>query len=179
MPERNWPSWSTGLRKSALEDMRHSSHGPIVHENVEAASRRILWSGLVSLLPKTVAPFFRFTVAPGGVRGLRPSPTMDRPRASKDNSHTGSPQCPQSGFSLVGAHTPTNFRSGGDPVPPFHVSVAVADVLFLGSCHPSSSARRFLFVVKGLSNIGSRRGFSVSMARQAVVRGRHVLAASP
>ena len=32
--------------------------------------------------------------------------------------------------------------------------IAVADALY---CHPSPGARRFLFVIKGFSNIGSRR----------------------
>jgi hypothetical protein len=70
------------------------------------------WHGRRLIAENRCAPFFRFIGALGGVRGLRPSPTMDRPpsRASKDNSHTGSPQCAQSGFSLAGAPTPTNFR---------------------------------------------------------------------
>ena len=41
----------------------------------------------------------------------------------------------------------TVFGNQAATVSPFHLSVAVADALFLGSCHPSSSARRFLFVV--------------------------------
>jgi hypothetical protein len=53
----------------------------------------------------------------------------------------------------------TVFGNQAAIVPPFHLSVAVADALFLGSCHPSPSARRFLFVVKGFSSIGSRPVF--------------------
>jgi hypothetical protein len=47
------------------------------------------WRGRRLIAENHCAPFFRFIVVLGGVRGLRPSPAMDRPRlARRKTTHT-------------------------------------------------------------------------------------------
>jgi hypothetical protein len=70
----------------------------------------------------------------------------------------GGPRTPP-GATVKRKNGATVFGNQAATVPPLHLSVAVADALFLGSCHPSPSARRFL-AGAGLGHNRCEHGFA-------------------